>query len=314
MGRSPGAAPVKTIALLVALVLHLSGAWGHLPSGAKAVVDSGATTGTLHPIKAGDLDTMPLGPLPIRTGTTALQLDAAAAYAIDVDTGTVLYDKNGSAKRPIASITKLVTALVTLSRHDPSEQVAVPELPNYGPEDERLGFNPGEAFTIGQLVQAALVQSAADAADALAITDAGSIQKFAARMNLKMSEWGVPGVHFSNASGLQDQDNYASASALSKIAQLALTNPVIRQDVGYTQATIVSSAGRRFDMTNTDTLLSNSGFYGIKTGYTLAAGECFLGLTRIGGHEVITVVLGATDRFGASVSLVNWISHNWQWL
>lgn len=314
MGRSSGASPVKPLALLVALVLHLAGAWGHLPSGAKASVDSAATTGSPQPIQAAALDATPLGSLPIRTGAASPQLDAAAAYAVDVTTGTVLYDQNGSTKRPIASITKLVTVFVALSGHDPSEQVAVPELPNYGPDDERLGFNPGEAFTIGQLVQAALVQSAADAADALAITDAGSIPKFAARMNLKMSEWGITGAHFSNASGLQDQNNYASAEALSKIARLALVNPVIRQDVGYTQATIVSSAGRRFDMTNTDTLLSNGGFYGIKTGYTQAAGECFLGLTRIQGHEVVTVVLGATDRFGASLSLANWISHNWQWL
>jgi D-alanyl-D-alanine carboxypeptidase (penicillin-binding protein 5/6) len=91
-------------------------------------------------------------------------------------------------------------------------------------------------------------------------------------------------------------------------------NPFIRTTVGYTNATIISSAGRRFDVTNTDTLLSGGNFYGIKTGYTLAAGQCFLGLTRINGHEVVTVILGSSDRFGASQALAGWIDRNWQWL
>jgi D-alanyl-D-alanine carboxypeptidase (penicillin-binding protein 5/6) len=305
---------VKTLALLITLLLHVSGAWGRVPAGTKASLDSVATTASLRPEPQLAPDLAPLGPLPIRAGTQPLQLDAASAYALDTATGTVLYASNPTAKRPVASITKLVTAMVALSKHPPDEQISVPELPAYGPDDERLGLNPGEAFTVGQLVQAALVQSAADAADALAISDSGSVKKFAAAMNGKMSEWGIAGTHFSNASGLQDHDNYATAEALAKIGQLALISPFIRQAVGYTNATIVSQAGRRFDLTNTDTLLSSDNFYGIKTGYTQAAGECFLGLTRIDGHEVITVVLGSSNRFGASVTLANWINHNWQWL
>jgi D-alanyl-D-alanine carboxypeptidase len=138
--------------------------------------------------------------------------------------------------------------------------------------------------------------------------------KFTARMNAKMAQWGISDTHFASASGLQDTNNYASAAALSKIAGLALANPNIRDIVKLTNATISSSAGRVFNLTSTNELLAGGEFYGIKTGYTPAAGECFVGLTRINGHEVVTVVLGAGDRFGATQTLANWISRNWQWL
>jgi D-alanyl-D-alanine carboxypeptidase (penicillin-binding protein 5/6) len=304
---------MKTLALLTALLMHVSGLWAHVPSTARTALDNAATADNAWSAGATEPPAR-LGPLPVRIGTQAVVVDAVSAYAVDVDTGTVLYEKNPTGKRPIASITKLITAIVFLSHHTPDEQLAVPALPPYGPEDDRLGLSPGEAFTAGQLVQAALIPSAADAADTLAITDAGSVTKFAAQMNAKMNQWGITGTHFTNASGLQDKDNYASAEALGKIGRLALMNPFIRTTVGYTNATIISSAGRRFDVTNTDTLLSGGNFYGIKTGYTLAAGQCFLGLTRINGHEVVTVILGSSDRFGASQALAGWIDRNWQWL
>jgi D-alanyl-D-alanine carboxypeptidase (penicillin-binding protein 5/6) len=302
---------MRIFALVVTLLLHLSGLWSRLPAQAVSVISS-ADTGTST--QAVAIRTTPTPPLPVQTGSAPLSLQATGAYAVDTQTGTVLYSQNANTPHPIASITKLVTALVILSRHKPDTTVTIPKLPTYQTADQTLGFMQGEKYTLQDLVDATLVYSADDGADAMALWDAGSIPKFAARMNAKMSEWGIHDAHFSNPSGLVDAGNGASPAAVAKIAELAMASPVIRQAVGESQGSITSAADRTITFISTDDLLAGGQFYGIKTGYTQAAGECFVGLTRISGHEVITVVLGANDRFGATVQLTNWISQNWQWL
>ncbi len=301
---------IQILALLLILVFQVSGSFSQLPASWQAHLGS-AGAGTPQASAASPAT---IAPLPVRNDSQPLNLDAASALAVDTATGTVLYAQNPDAKRPIASLTKLVTALVIISRHPLDQKVTIPQLPNYDPADETIGLHQGEVYTERDLLTALLVNSEDDAADALAIADSGSQQAFAAEMNAKMSEWGITDTHFSNPSGLIDQNNYATATALVKIAQLALTNPFIRTTVDEQSATITSQADRVLPLTTTDDLLASGQFYGIKTGYTEGAGECFVGLTRINGHGVITVVLGANDRFGATEQLVNWIGTNWQWL
>ncbi len=311
---------MKTLALLVVLALHSTGLWSHLASDTRAHLSARATGVTAVANAATNPNVIttnaPLEPsaLPIQASTEPLALNATAAIAIDRSTATVLYSKNASAKLPIASVTKIVTALVILSRHSPGDTVTIPTLPDYPTAAETAGLFPGDNFRLSSLLEAMLVPSANDAADALAIWDAGSVTKFAARMNAKMSEWGIVGARFSNASGLQDEGNYASASALAKIAGLLLANRDLATIVTHTSISLTSGQGRTYNLKTTNDLLASGTFYGIKTGYTPAAGECFVGLTRTGGHDVITVVLGAGDRFGATTTLTNWISRTWQWL
>jgi D-alanyl-D-alanine carboxypeptidase (penicillin-binding protein 5/6) len=306
---------LKTLALIIALALHATGLWDRLPEHTQGQLSQAATATAQS--TSGEIaiaHTASTGPLPIRAGTDPLHLAAAGAIAIDATTSTVLYAQDPGARRPIASISKLITCLVILSRHGVDEKFVVPALPTYQTADELMGLVPGETYRVGDLVTAALVPSANDAADALALYDAGTTPKFTARMNAMMNEWGITGTRFSSPTGLQDKDNYATAAALAKIAQLALINPTITDTIKLTTATVSSTSGRTFNLTSTNKLLATGQFYGIKTGYTPAAGECFVGLTRIQGHEVITVVLGADDRFGATQELANWIGHTWQWL
>lgn len=308
---------MKTLALLLILALHGTGLWSHVQASARAQIAtraSGIVTGTAVNTGQADYNPGPIRPLPVRITTDTPALNTAAAIALDKDTATVLYAKNADIKRPIASITKLITALVILSRHNPADPITIPTLPTYPKEAETIGLIPGDTFALSDILEAALVPSANDAADALAIYDAGSVTKFAARMNAKMAEWGIEDTRFMSASGLQDDGNYASATSLAKIANLAMNNPTLATIVKYTSITISNSAGRTYNLSSTNELLASGRFYGIKTGYTLAAGECFVGLTRVNGHEVITVVLGADSRFGATNTLINWIGHSWQWL
>jgi serine-type D-Ala-D-Ala carboxypeptidase (penicillin-binding protein 5/6) len=306
---------MKTLILTLILGLQVSGLWNHLPDTARHRLSSAATNPAAVPKNSTAVPAFirPTG-LPVRTGNQALDLPATSVLATDVTTGVILHTQNSTAKRPIASLTKMATALVILSRHSPDETITIPELPTYGPDDERLGLMPGETYRLEDLLRALMIQSANDAADALAIVDAGSISAFTTRMNAKMTEWGVPDTHFAGPSGLTDKNNYATAESLAKIGRLVLTNPFLKQTVSQTNATMMSGGGRIITMQTTNKLLYVSNFYGIKTGYTLAAGECFVGLTRINGHEVITVVMDADDRFGNTQTLTNWITRNWTWL
>ncbi len=252
--------------------------------------------------------------LPVRTGNTTLTIGAASAIAVDATTMQVLYAKDAGTRRPIASITKLATALVLLSQHDPDETVIIPDLPTYGSDDAVIGLRAGESFRLYDLVQALLIPSAGDAADGLAVWDAGSATAFTAKMNAMMRRWQIDDMHFSNASGIVDHDNYATATSLARLGQLALASTAIKQTVSLRQTNITNAAGKVYSLQTTNDLLANSSYHGIKTGYTVAAGGCFMGLATINGHEVITVVLGANDRFAETRAMTNWIGNNWQWL
>ena len=257
-------------------------------------------------------------PMPFPQRTTAVPQPAliapgVTAYAVDASTMTPLYTQNEGMARPIASITKLMTVLIVLSSHKLSDKVTVGQLPAYDPADELMGLSTGQILTVGDLATAALVASANDAADALAIYDSGSETVFIKKMNARAAEWGITDAHFNSATGLTDQDNLVSAVALTKIAKLALVNPAIASLVKLPSAIVNDSSGHSYSLKTTNDLLAAGQFYGIKTGYTDAAGQCFVGLVRINGHNIITVVLGSNDRFSDTMRLVNWIQGAWQW-
>ena len=299
---------MNTFALALALVLQLTGTWAHLTPTAHQDLAAAARPHATTPQAVKPFV------LPIRTGNGTLALpNDASILGIDRATSLPLYSQNADKQRPIASITKLITALVILSDHNPEEAVTIGTLPDYPLDAETIGLRQGETYRLGDLVSAALVPSANDAADALAIYDSGSVMKFAGKMDAKMAKWDIKGTHFASASGLTDDGNYATARALAQIGLLAMDNPTIKATVIKPTLTFNSKQGRAFSLESTNKLLAEGGFYGIKTGYTGAAGQCFVGITPVSGHDVVTVVLGTNDRFGDTQSLVNWIGSNWQW-
>ena len=252
-------------------------------------------------------------PLPVPTTTQTLPLSAVSAYAVDLDTGQVLYSQNDGQRRPIASITKLVTALVIVRSHAPDEIVTVPTLPAYDPADSRLGLASGQRLTVEALLEAMLIPSADDAADTLAITDSGSDAAFSAKMNQLVADWGIADSHFSSPSGLIDANSYTTAQSLAKLAMLALANPLVARITATPTTTIKTTSGTVFVMTSTNDLLRQGVITGIKTGYTPAAGQSLVGLATIDGHPVVTVILGSQDRFGDTVELINYLKETYQW-
>lgn len=251
--------------------------------------------------------------IPVKTGDQTLNLGASSVYAVDIDSGSLLYEHNSDVERPIASITKLVTAMVILQSHSLDETVTVGSLTPLPPEDAQLGLAAGQQFKLGDLLKAALVPSDNDAAEALAIYDSGSVAAFSVKMNSLASLWGIKHAHFVSANGLTDTDNYASARSLAQLARIALTNASFAAIVSTSSAQISDASGKSYQLASTDSLLADGRFHGIKTGYTVAAGQSFVALADVRGHRVITVVLNSPDRFGETASLVSWIERNFSW-
>lgn len=240
-------------------------------------------------------------------------IKAQAVIAYDRSSGTTLYEKNADQIRPIASITKLATAVEVVSERDIEEVVTIPALPKYNPGDEIIGLQPGERYRIKDLLRALMVNSANDAADSLAIISSGSTEAFSSNMTEKVREWGINNAEFSNPSGLKDAGNGASARSVAKLGILALHNPLIEQLAATQVTSITSQSGRAIALEPTNQLLQTGRYKGIKTGYTLASGQCFIGLTKVQGREIVTVVLNSPDRFGETETLVGWVDRTYKW-
>lgn len=299
------------VALIVAMILQLTGLWPLLPGPNQTSISQAASVrASPKPVEQAFEFNIPVP----TDAAKPIFKTSASVYSFDQATSMPLFRQNIDQRRPVASITKLITAMVILDRHKPTDIVTIGQLPVYPIEAETIGLRQGETYTVGSLVTAALVPSANDAADALAIYDAGSVAAFATRMNAKMAQWHIPDTHWSNASGLVDDNNYASARALGQIATLAIKQTFITSVIKLPNVSITSISGRTFNLNNTNKLLATGSFYGIKTGYTEASGECFIGITKANGHKVVTVLLGADDRFGDTQTLVNWIGIGWKWL
>lgn len=250
--------------------------------------------------------------IPFAINKPELNLSAKSAFAVDMATGAVLYEKNADQALPIASITKLVTVLTILQNHSPDEIVTIPQLPAYPSGAELMGLKAGMQLTVGDLIKASLIKSANDAADSLAIWDAGSIDSFTKKMEDFLTNWELEG-ELKDTSGLSPS-NLASARTLASLASLALKVDTVEQAAKTSITNIQERGGNTFALASTNKLLSDLRFAGLKTGYTMEAGQCFVSLVQINGHPVITVILGSQDRFGETLNLVNNLENTYIWL
>jgi len=228
---------------------------------------------------------------------------AAASYLVQID-GRLVWGREIDARRPPASLVKLLTALVALEDGlDPGRVVRVSERAARQTA-AKLAFRPGEGMTAGQLLDAALIASANDAAEALGEDRAGP-QAFVDRMNARARRLGLTRTHFSNPTGLDARGQVSTARDLLALAQEALVHPEIAARVALPGATLTTSSGRRIHVASTNTLLGRvPGVRGIKTGTTARAGECLIAIAERDGHRVLVVLLGAKDRWWTGAALV----------
>lgn len=246
-------------------------------------------------------------PSPASATTTSLAAPTAASSAlvIDTTTGRTLYAKNDDTALPMASLTKLMTALLILKGHALTDVVTIDgAVEKLDGDSQKLGFVTGDKLTVRQALDALLVYSANDMAVSLAVWDAGSEAQFVAKMNAMAELLDLKDTHFANASGLDAVNHVSSARDLSKLSQIVLQSSIVREVVRQKSATITTQLGKTYTFASTNQLLANPAVKGLKTGYTAAAGQCLIAYAERDGHAILTVVLGSPDRFAESGQLV----------
>lgn len=236
---------------------------------------------------------------------SAPKVDGRAYLVENGSTGEVLVARNARTRLPMASITKLMTVLVVLRYADPDEVVTVSRRAARVGESSAY-LRPGDRLTVRELVEAALIQSANDAAVALAEhVGGGSERKFVALMNAEARRLGLTDTHFANASGLDAPGHYSTARDLTALARAAMRHPLVRATVRRREVTI--SGGRRLRNWN-DLLGTLPGVIGVKTGHTSAAGWSEVVAARGSGVTVYATLLGAPTRAARNAALARLLS------
>ena len=248
-----------------------------------------AALATLHAAPAGAAD----DPWP----------GVAAAYLVRID-GAVRWSSNATARLKPASLTKLMSAILSVEALAPDDEVVVSRRAAAA-NGARLGLRAGMKLPADHLLVAALLRSANDACLALAERIAGSEAAFVAAMNARAAALGLANTRFTNACGFDAPGHHASAQDLAKLADAALASPRIAAIVGRESGTATASGGRTFRFDNTNVLVGRvDGARGVKTGWTRAAGRCLVAVAERGGTRVMVVLLGAPDRWWDAVAMI----------
>ncbi len=228
---------------------------------------------------------------------------SAVVYAPQRD--MLLYDKAGDVKRPVASTTKLMTALLAAERLSTENTVQVP--PGAVPvEGTQVGLKVGDTLTVRDLLAGLLLVSGNDAANTLALLMAPTTADFAALMNERAQQLGMTNSLFVTPSGLDQADNGATARDMAVLAAAVLEVPVLAELCGMQTATITVE-GRRMTLRNHNKLLGLvDGCVGLKTGFTRKAGRCLVSAVRRDGITLIAVTLYAPDDWNDHVALYDY--------
>ncbi len=239
--------------------------------------------------------------------------EARSAILMEMDTGRVLYARNAHEALPMASTTKVMTALLALENGDLDSVVTTG--PNaYGVPGTSIYLELGEQLTLEQMLYGLMLASGNDAAVAIAEHIGGTAADFCALMTRRAEEIGCENTVFSTPHGLPAEGHHTTAWDLALITREALRNPVFREIVS-TQRMTLPWAGHDYSraLTNKNRLLSTyPGAIGVKTGYTKAAGRCLAFAAERAGMTLVGVVLNCPDWFDEAAALLDWGFDHWQ--
>ncbi len=230
----------------------------------------------------------------------APNITARSAFFIDTQTGEVLFEKNAHEKVSIASLTKIMTVIVALEnlKYDDSVNITQKEADM---EPDHMLLKVGEKLTVEELLDGIFLVSANDGAEALADNATGSREEFINLMNSKSAQLGMKDSKFINPTGLEEDDNsqYSTAYDVALMSRYAINRWPHLVDISSQPHIYLpeTATHQDYDMFSGINLLTTyPGVVGFKTGFTPEAGLTLVTLARKGGHEVLGVILGSTDR------------------
>lgn len=249
-------------------------------------------------------------------GIGAMRAEAVGGSSyivIEATSGRILKGSNVTARLPMASTTKAMTAIVAIEHADINDEVIVPKCA-VGIEGSSIYLKEGEKFTLKELLYGLMLRSGNDSAVAIATHVGGSVEGFVEMMNDKVSELGLTNTHFVNPHGLSAKDHYTSAYDLAMISAYAMNNPVFKEIVS-TKAITIKRDGEdetRYFANKNRILYSYEGANGVKTGYTKEAGRCLIASSERDGMQVIAVALNVYDYFNVCAELMDYAHENYR--
>lgn len=223
---------------------------------------------------------------------------AAAEIAMELTTQTTLCERNADSRLPMASTTKIMTAIIIIEDCNLDEELTVDD-EAVGVEGSSIYLKKDEQINVKDLIYGLMMRSGNDCATALAIHHSGSIEKFVEEMNSRAKTMGAENTSFANPSGLPDENHYTTARDLCKIACYSMRNEIFKEVVGTK-----NYSGKFRSYVNKNKMLSIcDGANGVKTGYTLKAGRCLVSSCERDGMDVVSVVLNCPDMYERSCEI-----------
>lgn len=228
----------------------------------------------------------------LNCATLDLDINVPAAVVMDMESGRILYEKNADEKRPMASLTKIMTSILLVENCDMDELIEVPQAAaNIG--GSTVGLKKGDKVTARSLLYGMLLSSGNDCALTVGIHIGGTVENFAKMMTEKAIELGITDTSFANPHGLDNENHYSSAKSMAIISKYALSNKYINEAIQTKTATINFGSFTK-TLNNTNALLRTySKADGVKTGFTNGANRCLVASATDNDRRYIAVVLGA---------------------
>ncbi len=242
--------------------------------------------------------------------TTSVPM-SKCAYA-DMNSGYIVMEgdriikgENYRVRMPMASTTKIMTALLLCENCLPDEKVIVPD-EGVGIEGSSMYLQKGEEYTVKELLLGLMLRSGNDCAVTLALYMGGSVKNFVDMMNLRAESLGLSDTHFENPNGLHHDNHYTTCYDLCKLGQFALKNPLFAEIVS-TKLCIVGKGDYRKTLKNKNKILFEyDGGNGVKTGYTKKAGRCLVSSAKRENRQLVAVCLNVPDMFGLCKNLLDY--------
>lgn len=238
---------------------------------------------------------------PIKTNALT-GVSAKHAILLDADSGEVLWEKDADIPAPMASTTKIMTAIAVMDTLPLDKEITVPK-EAVGTEGTSAYLKEGECLTVRDLLYALMLSSANDAAVTLALACDGSISAFAERMNRLACELSLKNTRFENPHGLPADGHYTTARELALLSAYAMCNPVFAEIVGTKSYTCRTSVCVRTFKNHNKLLTFSKDAVGIKTGFTKTSGRCLVGAAKKDGTLLISVTLSAPNDWNDHAAL-----------
>jgi D-alanyl-D-alanine carboxypeptidase (penicillin-binding protein 5/6) len=310
--RLPAVSPLRAV-LVILLVVFVAAAavvvWRVLPltDRSAGVIPPSALTGVVPQTRGNGTNDVSSPMSAVGASTRALPgVHVAAGIVVDAGSGRVLWSHRPHARRPIASLTKLMTALLSERGGGINRRFAVTPAMT-GETGFTIGLHTGSKVSVHDMLAAMLIASANDAADALAVHTAGSVKAFVHQMNHEARKLKLSDTHYSNPSGIVDAGNHSSAWDVADLSRQVLAVGPLRRLVS---AKFYRPASGAPYVNRNELLWTYPDAGGIKTGQTTLAGNCLAASATRGGHTRIAVELGAgSSEFATASRMLNWGFH-----